>query len=487
MAFEWGDKLFDVIVAGVPGLALAIPDSTRKQLKAKFQDFNPFAGDISANEDLLRALRLAWIEAALEVDEAAIRAVNSPDWTVDKQAEAERFSKLVRTELRRVRAEAFDRDRHPGASPIDTHLHETLVEVPKYIRGWAGNSPGEVLTSSFVSTLAGVVGWPPQELPEIYGQLAISGLPQSGGGYRGFGELVFAAFSESIKSPDRYPEAKSAFHIAQADLAREIVLRTLRVAEGLDRRFDVLLRQLEQRPYVSFADFALLADASLRTEAKVEALGESLPAVVEQALRRVLAEQHSRSADGVPEATIVALARRLTPDSAPDLERALIELQYAVEIAAQVLKSGEHPAGHDKVVDAVLQRVAEATRAGRPEDGKESIDEALAEFERREEEQRLAMRVRREVLLKARLSQTLLTQDVSGATESVCWMGMLEEPERPHWTNAYSENMNRLLAIGEQSGINLALEVCIALARLRVSSARSWEERGNALQGLAGR
>jgi hypothetical protein len=61
--FDWADRVRELVFGGLPGVAKLVPEHMRRQALARLQDFNPMAS-IAAIDDLLRALRLAWIEAA---------------------------------------------------------------------------------------------------------------------------------------------------------------------------------------------------------------------------------------------------------------------------------------------------------------------------------------------------------------------------------------------------------------------------------------
>jgi hypothetical protein len=68
---DWSGKFIDMVTGGLPGAALgAIPDHIKKQWQERLGDHNPFR-TISTNHDLVRATRLAWIEAAQDVLKAA--------------------------------------------------------------------------------------------------------------------------------------------------------------------------------------------------------------------------------------------------------------------------------------------------------------------------------------------------------------------------------------------------------------------------------
>jgi tetratricopeptide (TPR) repeat protein len=484
MPFDWGAKLFDLVLAGLPGAWSLIPERHRKQLRAKAADWNPFAG-IADNEDLVRALRLAWIEAALEVNAAAEQQASHPEWQA-ASVELARFSDLVRKELCALRRAAFNRDEHPGETPIDEHLGVLLIEVPAYIRAAGGERPGDRLTREFVPTLAATVKWPAEEVPAVYDSLARGGLAyRNSQGARPFGELVFAAFAEIVKSPNDYPEASTAFKVALTDMAREVAIETLSLAKGLDEKFDTLVKQLDAVPYHSLADFGAHVTSTLsRIEGKVDAMPAQMSDTVEAALRKVLAERDAAAGPHVSEQAVIALAQRLKPDEQMDFERALTELRFAVEVAQQVLATGEHPEGHDRFVDEVLRRVAQLTGEGRLEQGAASLDDALAELDRHELRQREAMRARRSTLLESKLRQTVLLRDVEEAAETVYRLGALEDEARPAWSEAYEAKLNGFYDEGRDRGVNLSLEVAVALARRRLATAATPDERGAALNWL---
>ncbi len=88
-------------------------------------NLHPFK-TVSVNHDLVRALRLAWVEAACHVlDAAQPQAARDP--------EVARFAELARTELHGVRSAAFDRGAHPGDTAIDGHLHAVVQGVPEFV------------------------------------------------------------------------------------------------------------------------------------------------------------------------------------------------------------------------------------------------------------------------------------------------------------------------------------------------------------------
>src|SRR5439155_8352920 len=64
---------------------------------------------------------------------------------------------------------------------------------------------------------------------------------------------------------------------------------------------------------------------------------------------------------GLERQTIIKLAKRLKPDEVLDLDQAITELTRAVEVALDVIATGERGANQDDFVNAVLARVAGKT------------------------------------------------------------------------------------------------------------------------------
>ena len=78
---------------------------------------------------------------------------------------------------------------------------------------------------------------------------------------------------------------------------------------------------------------------------------------------------------GLQRRTVVMLAQRLKPAERLDFEQALTELEYAVEMALDVIRRGERGSNDDAFVNAVLARVAEHIR-------RDDLDGAAAEVGR---------------------------------------------------------------------------------------------------------
>jgi tetratricopeptide (TPR) repeat protein len=498
MPFDWGEKFLDLVSGGLPAMAKALPAHWRRQVAVRLQDFNPFA-TIAANEDLLRALRLAWIEAALEVDAVARHRSVLPEASASLP-EVVRFSGLVRVELYRLRHEACDRSKHPGSTAIDVHLDHVLLHVPDFIRAADGPKPGDVMARNFGSTLGALVGWPEREVPNVYGLVAVDGIPLEGrSAGRAFGELVFSAFAEIIKSPDRYPEAGTAFQVAIGGLSRELAQATLNVLAGIDDKVDRVVRQIEAMPqngehleaYLGRADSlwtqsaAEIREQVARVEGSVNAAAaaavlqhESSRAQLEQILGAI--ESLGRVGVGpnqVARETVLALARRLRPDELLDFDQAVREIEFAIDVALQVEAKGQSELARSPI-DEVTKHVAELTGKGLIQEAADSIDGALLELERRESAQRQSLLQQRDELLTASMQQGVLLRDIQRVVDAVRGLAEISEPVRP----AASENLRAALEMFIAQGCNrrttLYLDVAVALARTRALSAEGATERG---------
>ena len=496
MALDWGEKLLESMLGGVPLVAKLIPRRYQQRALARLNDVNPFA-QTAASKDLLRALRLAWIEAALQVDGAARRAVSAPEWMpqVDK---VERFSCFLTVTLRSLRSEAFDRDAEPGRAPMDRHLDELIVHVPATM---AGHSPdaGEAITSGFRDIAAAVAGWPPHEVPAIYEQIARQGLPAPGTDVRrSFGDLVYAEFAETLKSPDRYPEASQAFVIAIGGLGVDLGRRCLALLHGQESKLDQMLQALDALP----SDGGLLAwlarvDADWparwkQLSAQVAAVDAKLDRqtgtldLVQAQLEKLTAAIEAKGRIGagpgqLAHDTVLALAMRLRPDEHLDLDQSIDELEAAVGVALDLVAKGHSSHYQDRFVDEVLAGVRQSIEAGQLEQGAASIDEALAALDEREAIEREAAKRRRGHLLAAAEEQAMLLRDPERVADAVEKLVSLDHPQRPAACRPFVDRLKAYYDEGETRGLRLPLDVAEALARRLLAHASGSDERGEAL------
>lgn len=225
MAFDFGlvKKVYDVLA----------PEHWNKIIKARANDLNPLAGGIAANEDLIRALRQAWISAAQQVFGAVAAQSGSPEWRAERAAIAHSTG-VIDQRLKQIRDASFDRGKAPEPSPIDGFLDDVLNGVPEYVLA-RDLALSERLTREFAATLQSVMGWD-TPVSELYGIAAGSG--------RRFGELVFAAFAEIVKHPAQHQESAAAFQVAQESMTRGVVRETLSTAQAIEQKIDRIEERL---------------------------------------------------------------------------------------------------------------------------------------------------------------------------------------------------------------------------------------------------
>lgn len=226
-------------------LAKTLPQHWQRRANERLSDFNPYSV-ISGNHDLIRAARLAWIKATLEVLDAAKKSTQSSGRAFDDKNAILNFEDHTRKKLLEIRSAALDRRTDPGYSPIDSHLKTIIEETSEFIAPGEDLELDQSLTQDFGKTLGVITGWGINEIPSMFIQIARNGLPTvDKKATRTFGELVFAAFAEILKSPDQYPEAGAAFTIAMQNAARKLSEEILAYTRGIDEKVDKLITQAE--------------------------------------------------------------------------------------------------------------------------------------------------------------------------------------------------------------------------------------------------
>ena len=307
---EWAGRLLDLGLGGLPAAVAALcPDPLKRQALARLADHDPFR-IIAVNHDLVRATRLAWIEAARAILDAAEKAATIPDWRSEAAVVAE-VVHLARTATGRLRDRALDSSRHPGETAIDNHVTAILRGVPEFVAPGGDSAAQDAVTAGFAAVLAELIGWPPAEMPSLFGQLAHQGLPVRGDGpRRAFGDLVFAAFAELIKNPRRYPEAQAAFAVAMDKMALDLGEATLAAVRGLDNRLDAALAGLDALDTLrngATRHLGLLPAIAEDMSALREGFGRVEARIDDQTV--MLRELLARTAPGLPLATARAILK----------------------------------------------------------------------------------------------------------------------------------------------------------------------------------
>ena len=129
-----------------------MPDHAKRQWRERLDDRNPFK-TISANHDLVRATRLAWIEAAQEILEAAREHSKQVDGSSVATTVRE-FDALIVDIVFDARDLALDRRKDPGASPIDADVEGIINGMPELVSPGIHAGIGSAVTSRFVEALA---------------------------------------------------------------------------------------------------------------------------------------------------------------------------------------------------------------------------------------------------------------------------------------------------------------------------------------------
>lgn len=91
---SWKKQLVDVVFFSGLGnvLAKALPEHWQRRAHERLNDLNPYSV-IAGNHDLMRAARLAWVKAALEVFDNVRKNVQPNGHEADKLREILRFEK----------------------------------------------------------------------------------------------------------------------------------------------------------------------------------------------------------------------------------------------------------------------------------------------------------------------------------------------------------------------------------------------------------
>ncbi|MDN6873705.1 tetratricopeptide repeat protein [Pseudomonas citronellolis] len=497
---ELSQHLLRMVISNLPKVAGLLPEKIRKRTLARINDFNPFA-TLGAKDDLARALRLAWIEAALKLDESARDACRSPDW-ISHAGDVKKFSDVLRNRLKALRDVVFDRDIPLPELSIDQHLQALIVQAPATLTGRQVDT-SQAITVEFEKIIADIVGCTLSDVPDLYQDMAERGLLTSGGSSDcSFGDMVLLVFTELIQDPRRYSIAGSAFAIATNSLAVELGQQCLKMLEGQDKRFDTLLERLDVtsdggglKEWLGHVDVALASafetlsvqlngldtkiDQSLEAAYKVD----SRMAQIEQLVAEVAAKL-GNDIDPRAHQIIIDQAQRLRPDQLMDFSGAVKEIEYAVCAALDLIRTGGTSRYKDRFVDDAHTSVSRSIESGQVDQGSQTIDQALAELDRREEcEREIAKRQRKQLLNLSIQHGTvaLAPHRVADAEEKL--LG-LEHPECPVMSEAYRDRFVYYFQEGEARGVNFLLDVAVVLARKRVEHACSNYESSEALSWL---
>ena len=191
-------------------------------------------------------------------------------------------------------------------------------------------------------------------------------------------------------------------------------------------------------------------------------------------------------ASGITDAALIELARRVSADIS-DPQQAFRELENMVEIAIHGRWKEREGSNLGPFVDEVLDRVSEFTAQGALDDATAAIDAALAreaEEARLLEERRQESRARTLRLLDAGIDQDLLRRDADSVAARLVRKAEIELPEGARLFDHLRAVRREWYERGRDRGLNLDLEVAIALARRTEGLAADADQRGMALNDL---
>lgn len=497
----WTEKLIGTALKCLPTLSKLVPERHIKNIKARVNDHNLFAS-LGANDDLLRVLRIAWVEAALEVDGSVLTACKSLEG--DGQATAiDTFSSIFKTKLIEIRASAFDRRKSTEESPIDDHFERVLLNAPATLVG-KGSESADPLTRDFGKIAAAIVGCQPSDVPELYFQSAEAGIfTRFATVKQTFGDLVFLVFVETIQTPNKYPQAGAAFQMALSSLGVELGRQCLMTLEGLDERIDQLLDRIDGLPSAgglqSWLD-DIETDCAKRLEligAEVREVGtkvdKGISAASEQSAQtqealaqilEVLKRQKNGGDSPASDEAILALAKPLFPDLLLNRSQAYKELEFAVSVLEEIRATGTTAHYRDRLVNDTMAGVRESTEAGELVRGAEIIDQSLASLDKQEADTRESIKRQRSELLDVSIKQHTLLRDSQRVADDVVKLMSLDNPNAPVLSKAFTKEMDAYFRKGEVNGSNFPLEVAVELSRKWVDQSTDDQALGEALLWL---
>ena len=235
-----------------------------------------------------------------------------------------------------------------------------------------------------------------------------------------------------------------------------------------------LIEEADRRIADTTAAIGLLDRRLGLVDEKLDALPR---AVADQILAVLDARGLTASAadNGLARATILKLAQRLRPDDTIDFDRAVIEVESAVEVAIDLIRAGARGTNHDDFVDAVLRRVAEKVQRSDLDGATRDLDDELAAMDEREER----LKRDRVALLESAIQVDLLRRDPDSIARRIQSLVATQHPspDVAARLSAFEEHYTKYLDEGERRGLNLSLEVAITIARRGLEICRESSER----------
>ena len=210
--------------------------------------------------------------------------------------------------------------------------------------------------------------------------------------------------------------------------------------------------------------------------AKEQALAADIKDLI-QGLRKDLAKQATDA--GVTEKAIIFLAQRITADT-KTVDQALTELDNAVNIAINVQRRGRAPSETGPFVEAVLREVAALSKEGQLDIAAGKVDLALAQLDVATDKIRMA----KLELLESGIDTDLLRRDVASAAARIVQKVKLQTDNPAALFEALRTELSKWYQRGRDKGVNIDLEIAIALAEEVTTRASNKDNKGTALNDL---
>ena len=190
-------------------------------------------------------------------------------------------------------------------------------------------------------------------------------------------------------------------------------------------------------------------------------------------------ELHQVKQTTVHQDTILAIARKIRP-RVETREQALIELESAVDKAAEMEAAGERGSNVDGFVDTVLTRLRTLTRQGALDDAVAEANRAIADCDARIDREQAGLAA----VLRAAITQHELAFDAAGAAEKIVRLTLLETADRGLQIDKLHEIWLGYFNRGRERASILELQISVHLADLGYGLALDEVNRGKFLADL---
>ena len=190
-------------------------------------------------------------------------------------------------------------------------------------------------------------------------------------------------------------------------------------------------------------------------------------------------ELHQVKQTTVHQDTILAIARKIRP-KVETREQALIELERAVDKAAEMETAGERGSNVDGFADEILSRLRTLTRQGALDDAVAEANRAIVDCEARVEREQAGFAA----VLRAAINQHELAFDAAGAAEKIVRLTLLETPDLLPQIDRLREIWLGFHNRGREHGSILDLQISVQLADLGQVIAQDDANRGKFLANL---